>query len=119
MHSAAGISLLPAQAVAEGQGGRGCQAAEALRLGLVQFVVESEQLEQTVADLTGKVTALSESALAIAKRCIATATGSEAADGFNEEISGLKALSQLEDTRSRVMAFLSSRGAARPVGNGG
>ncbi|MBL8287661.1 MAG: enoyl-CoA hydratase/isomerase family protein [Rubrivivax sp.] len=81
------------------------RAAEAARLGLVQWAVPREQLAEEAAALARRYGAMPRVAFAENKRCIALA-GVPGGVGFAAEIEATRRLYQDPETRRRVAAFL-------------
>lgn len=80
-------------------------AAEALAVGLVEWVVPDEELESACTALAHKLVAQPMEALRLAKRCI-TAAFDPRRDGFAEEAEAPKALMASPETRQRLEAFI-------------
>ncbi|MFO1269661.1 MAG: enoyl-CoA hydratase/isomerase family protein [Rubrivivax sp.] len=81
------------------------KAAEAERLGLVQWAVPRERLAEEAAALARRYGAMPRVAFAENKRCIALA-GVPGGAGFAAEIEATRRLYQDPETRRRVSAFL-------------
>lgn len=82
--------------------------AEALRLGIVQWVEPRAQLARWTAALAQRIGALPYAALVANKRCIAAALDPNC-DGFAEEITETRTLYDQPETRRKVAAFLARR----------
>jgi enoyl-CoA hydratase len=80
-------------------------AAEAARLGIVQWVQPAEQLTAWATELATRIAALPKPALLAVKRCIA-AQSDPRRDGFAEEIAATRDLYEHPETRRRVSEFL-------------
>lgn len=78
---------------------------EAERLGVVQWSVPAEQLEQFALDLVKRLGKLPVHAVAACKRCIAAASD-DALDGYELELSETRKLHDIPESRDRVRAFL-------------
>lgn len=83
----------------------GSQASD---LGLVQWAVAANELDEFVERLAGRVAALSPGALAACKQCLAVADGS-AQHGMAAELHHTGDLLNNVDTRARVSDFLKRR----------
>jgi enoyl-CoA hydratase len=81
-------------------------AAEALRLGLVQWIQPQAQLAGWARELAARLAGTPKAALVASKRCIA-AQSEPASDGFAAEIAATRALYDDPETRRKVAAFLS------------
>ena len=78
---------------------------EAERLGVVQWSVPGDQLEQWTLDLVNRLGSLPVQALAACKRCIAA--GIEAStDGYELELSETRKLHDVPESQVRIRAFL-------------
>lgn len=86
--------------------------SEAQRLGLVQWVIDADELGSWTAALAKRLGSLSAEALASCKRCIA-ASGDPSVDGYELELSETRRLHDLHDTQSRVELFLENSGKRR------
>ena len=86
-------------------GAEAIDAAEALRLGLVQWMQPRERLAAWTRERAGRLAGASRMALAAAKRCIAAARD-PASDGYAVEIAATRELYANPATRSRVAEFL-------------
>jgi enoyl-CoA hydratase len=93
-------------------GAEAIDGAEALRLGIVQWVEPQDRLADWTRELAARVAGSPRAALAAAKRCIA-AERDPACDGYAVEIAATQALYQDPITRRRVAAFL-ARKAEKP-----
>lgn len=78
---------------------------EATRLGVVQWSVPRDQLEQWTLDLVQRLGSLPVHALAACKRCIAAAID-ENADGYELELSETRKLHDVPESQQRIQAFL-------------
>jgi enoyl-CoA hydratase len=85
--------------------------AEALRLGIVQWVLPREKLASWTRDLAARIASLPKAALIANKRCISAAADSRR-DGFAEEIAATRDLYAHAETRRKVTEFL-DRSATR------
>jgi cyclohexa-1,5-dienecarbonyl-CoA hydratase len=85
-------------------------AAEAHRLGLVNYVVTSEQLQQKLEEILSKLRELSAPALEAARRAIDAARGLSFEDALSRvENLYLNDLMKTEDAREGVNAFMEKR----------
>lgn len=80
-------------------------AAEALRLGLVQWTQPHEQLAGCARELAARLAGLPKAALAASKRCLA-AGRDPTCDGFAAEIAATRELYDDPETRRKVSEFL-------------
>lgn len=78
---------------------------EALRLGLVQWVIAGDELESWTAELADRLGSIPSEALAACKRCIA-ASSDPTVDGFELELSETRRLHDVAETQARVRSFL-------------
>ena len=82
--------------------------AEALRLGIVQWVRPCEQLAGWTRELAARLSRMPKAALVAGKRCI-HAEGDPLRDGFAEEITATRSLYDNPETAAKVSAFLNKR----------
>jgi enoyl-CoA hydratase/carnithine racemase len=87
--------------------------ASACALGLVQWAVPRDALEDAAAALADRLAASPRHALASAKQCIAAAQDSKR-DGFAEELAQTRLLYQHPLTRERIAAFLQRDARSEP-----
>lgn len=85
---------------------------EANRLGLVQWVIDADELETWTAGLAKRIGSLPADALASCKRCIA-ASDDPSVDGYELELTETRRLHDLPDTQSRIQLFLENSGKRR------
>ena len=85
--------------------------AQALQLGVVQWVLPHEQLAAWTRELAARLATMPKAALAANKRCIA-AQSDPARNGYADEIDETRRLYDHPETRAKVSAFL-ARNAAR------
>jgi len=83
--------------------------AEALRLGLVQWVVAAEELASWTARLTVRLGSMPAEALAASKRCIAAASD-RSVDGYELELTETRRLHDVAETQQRIQSFLAKSG---------
>lgn len=86
--------------------GRMIDGSEAVRLGLVERVVEDGQALSLATEIARDLSALPMAALQAAKQCIALA---ESDAGFGAEIEYTEALHRNPDTRALIAEFVASR----------
>ena len=79
--------------------------AEALRLGIVQWVQPRQQLASWTSELVARIAGMPKAALAANKQCI-HAEGDPTRDGFAEEIAATRCLYDHPETRVKVSEFL-------------
>jgi enoyl-CoA hydratase/carnithine racemase len=79
--------------------------AAAHELGIVQWAVSRERLEERATEIAGGIAELPAAALAECKACIAVAERF-ARDGYADELEATRRLFTNDDTRQRVQAFL-------------
>jgi enoyl-CoA hydratase len=84
--------------------------AEALRLGMVQWVSRREQLAGWTRELAERLSRMPKAALIMSKRCI-HAEGDPSRDGFAEEITATRSLYDHPETVAKVSEFLNKRHA--------
>jgi enoyl-CoA hydratase len=89
--------------------GRRVDAAEALRIGLVNAVYPKEELLDKARELAGKVAANSPRAVAAAKRGIQTAFNGNIASGLDTEARLFGDLFETNDQREGMHAFIEKR----------
>ncbi|WP_138419368.1 enoyl-CoA hydratase/isomerase family protein [Sinomonas gamaensis] len=95
--------------------GRRIDAAEALRLGLVNRVLPTrDELLSAAAETVREVAAKSPTAVALAKRSINQSTGRPTAEGLTIEAGSFRAAFATEDKREGTAAFLEKREAVFP-----
>ena len=82
--------------------------AEALRLGIVQWVQSREQLAGWTGELTARLSCMPKAALIVSKHCI-RAEGDPSRDGFAEEITATRNLYDNPETVAKVSDFLNKR----------
>ena len=82
--------------------------AEALRLGMVQWVRPREQLAGWTRELAARLSRMPKAALVASKRCI-HAEGDPSRDGFAEEITATRSLYDNPETVAKVSEFLNKR----------
>jgi enoyl-CoA hydratase len=82
--------------------------AEALRLGIVQWVRPREQLAGWTRELATRLSRMPRAALVVSKRCI-EAEGDPLRDGFAEEITATRSLYDNPETAAKVSEFLNQR----------
>ena len=78
---------------------------EAERLGVVQWSIPQEQLQQWTLELVNRLGSLPVHTLAACKRCIAAAIDGGAA-GYELELSETRKLHDIPESRQRIQAFL-------------
>ena len=79
--------------------------AEAVSLGVVQWCVPPDQLQQWTLDLVNRLGSLPVHALAACKRCIAAAIDGND-DGYELELSETRKLHDIPESQQRIQAFL-------------
>ncbi len=84
-------------------------AAEALRIGLVNYVVPPEQLEPRTMEIAQKLVALSPIALAMAKTAVKSAARLDLRAGLDTELDLFALCFSSEDKEEGVRAFLEKR----------
>ena len=82
--------------------------AEALRLGIVQWVRPRKELAGWTRELAARLSHLPKAALVASKHCI-HAEGDPSRDGFAEEITATRSLYDDPETVARVSEFLNKR----------
>jgi enoyl-CoA hydratase len=82
--------------------------AEALRLGIVQWVRPREELAGWARELAARLSHMPKAALLLSKHCI-HAEGDPSRDGFAEEITATRSLYDDPETVAKVSEFLSKR----------
>lgn len=82
--------------------------AEAARLGIVQWAVPGNELQERAETLARDISTLPSASLAACKRCIAAA-GKPDHDGYGMELAATEDLLASDETQSRVRAFLEGR----------
>lgn len=86
-------------------------AQQALQYGLVHQVVEAEQLIPTVEQLAKKLSQKAPVALAMIKRCIHRAMGSDTEDGLDFELNCFAHCFSTQDQKEGMKSFLEKRAA--------
>jgi cyclohexa-1,5-dienecarbonyl-CoA hydratase len=90
--------------------GEAVTAERALELGLITRLVPEAQLDQTVNDLVSRITALSGSVLAMAKKAILGGMGLSLRDGLKNSMNiFLNELYRLEDSQEGLRALVEKR----------
>jgi len=89
--------------------GRIVDAAEALRIGLVNAVFEPEELLAKARETAAQLAAKSPIALALAKRLCNLALGGDHARALASEVEGFAELFKGEDAREGLTAFVEKR----------
>ena len=84
---------------------------EALRVGLAQWAVPAEELDDRVAHLARSIAVLAAPALTAAKDCI-YAAGDPKVDGYARELEKPKKLLASQEARERITAFFENRSKA-------
>jgi len=85
-------------------------AERALELGMVNRLVPEAQLEQTVADITARITAHSGPVLTMAKKAILGGMGMSLRDGLKHSMNiFLNELYRLEDSQEGLLALIEKR----------
>jgi len=84
--------------------------AEAMRLGIVQWAREREELALWTRELAARLSLMPKAALVSSKRCM-HAEGDPSRDGFAEEISATQSLYDHPETAAKVAEFLNKRHA--------
>ena len=84
-------------------------AEQALQIGLVYQVVEADKLLPAAMQLAKKLSQKAPVALAMAKRCIHRAVGSDTDDGLEFEINCLAHCFSTQDQKEGMKAFLEKR----------
>ena len=82
--------------------------AEALRLGIVQWVRPREELAGWARELAARLSRMPKAALLMSKHCI-HAEGDPSRDGFAEEITATRSLYDDPETVAKVSEFLNKR----------
>ena len=82
--------------------------AEALRLGIVQWVRPREELAGWTRELAARLSRMPKAALLMSKHCI-HAEGDPSRDGFAEEITATRGLYDDPETVAKVSEFLNKR----------
>ncbi len=90
-------------------GGEVIDGNEALRLGLVHWVVTAEKLSSWTTGLATRLASLPVEALASCKRCIAAASD-QAVDGYELELAETRRLHDVAETQKRIQSFLTKSG---------
>jgi enoyl-CoA hydratase len=89
-------------------GGEIVDGTEAARLGIVQWAVETGELDARVGEIVKRVTGMSRPALIASKDCIA-AWFDTGADGYARELEKPWQLMKTEEARSRIDAFFTPK----------
>lgn len=89
--------------------GEAISAEEAFRIGLVDWLVPQDQLEDRVAQITEMLLAKSSPALAAAKRSIDNFTRAALLAGLREEAEAFADIFETEDAKEGLAAFLEKR----------
>ncbi len=85
-------------------------AERALELGMINRLVPEAQLEQTVADITARITAHSGPVLTMAKKAILGGMGMSLRDGLKHSMNiFLNELYRLEDSQEGLLALIEKR----------
>ncbi len=93
--------------------GRTIDAAEALRIGLVNKVVPQERLEETVAETAGLILKAFPLSVQLAKRCIDVGTESDLRTGQAYELLAIDRCLADQEWRSGVQAFAAKHGSKK------
>lgn len=93
--------------------GRRVEAAEALRIGLVNKVVEPDQLEAAVAETVGLVLKAFPLSVQLAKRCIDVGTESDLRTGMDYEMMAIDRCLADGEWKRGVQAFVAKHGSGR------
>jgi len=89
-------------------------AAEALRLGLVEWVLPDEGFAEAVAVIAARFAGQPLEALRAAKSCIAAAVD-PARDGFAEEVDAPRHLMGAVETKARIAEFVAKAASKAPA----
>jgi enoyl-CoA hydratase len=81
-------------------------AATARELGIVQWIFDADDFAARSAAVSERIASMPRDALRYAKECIILAHRNAGDDGYRREITGLSALAESQETRTRVIEFL-------------
>jgi enoyl-CoA hydratase/carnithine racemase len=89
--------------------GRSVAAAEALQIGLVEFVVPDAELRERTLALAAEIAANAASAVAASKRCVVVGLRDGWQAGLNEEVAGRIRTGRGPDAQEGRAAFIEKR----------